>query len=129
MANSGYALSGEPSRGQLSDWDQEIGSLMLGSRIFTPPVVPASRVNAVRHRGSEGEATGPQVREMGLTASTRCHLIMVRRAGQPNAGPCAPFAQIFHNTTAGAPGVVDLIYDPMLNCYYDAATSQYYAIK
>ena len=106
--SKGSQAFAEPSReaSRMSDWDHDPLGSHMGSRIFTPPVLPGWKVEA-KHRGEilsksgeDGEAGDPQVFHMG------------RAAGGD-----------------GAVDVMELVFDPMLNCYYDAATNQYYDIK
>lgn len=56
--SNGYALSTEHSHGRLSDWDHDLTSLVR-SGLFTPPVVPASRIDGRRGR----EASAPERRK------------------------------------------------------------------
>ena len=98
-SRGGADRSREASR--MSDWDPDLLGAQ-GSRMFTPPVLPGWRGEAKPRDAPSGDgAAGPQVFHAD--------------AGAGGAG--------------GAGDVMELIYDPVLNCYYDAATSQYYEIK
>jgi len=98
-SRGGADRSREASR--MSDWDPDLLGAQ-GSRMFTPPVLPGWRGEAKPRDAPSGDgAAGPQVFHAA--------------AGAGGAG--------------GAGDVMELIYDPVLNCYYDAATSQYYEIK
>lgn len=73
-------------------------------RLFTPPVVPPSQL-AEGQRGRRGSATGgdspPQV-------------LRVFESGADGSAPEV---------------MVDVVYDPVLGCYYDAKTNMYYDLK
>eukprot|EP00955_Chlamydomonas_euryale_P064687 359052-Chlamydomonas_euryale.AAC.2 len=75
----------------------------LGShqRLYTPPVVPASQVGAARR---------------AQPAAVDDH-VMVLAGGAAGA--------------SGRAGeeMVDLVYDPVLNCYYDTKAKKYYELK
>lgn len=75
-------------------------------RIFTPPVIPASKV--VVHQQDQASA-----------------LAVDLSLGRQHA------AAEHGNSDEGEDGnaMMDLIYDPILNCYYDAKANRYYELK
>ena len=68
-------------------------------RAFTPPIVPPSKV-VQQQRAAAAAAAGPQLRPQVMTLGGR-----------------------------GGDEMVDLVYDPVLNCYYDHKTNKYYELK
>ncbi|KXZ42223.1 hypothetical protein GPECTOR_179g246 [Gonium pectorale] len=86
--------------------------LLNAHRAFTPPVVPASR--------STRPGAGRRGRRRQRGAGTQ--VLRVGNGSSPggSAGVVAP---------AGSEAMLDLVYDPVLNCYYDGATGQYYELK
>ena len=81
-------------------------------RIFTPPVIPASKVveNDKHFRPSLAAVNLPSQRS-SITGGVGDHDIV--REENADDG----------NT------MMDLIYDPILNCYYDAKANRYYELK
>ena len=69
-------------------------------RAFTPPIVPPSKV-VQQQRAAAAAAAGPQLHPQVLTL-----------------GPAG-----------GGEEMVDLVYDPVLKCYYDQKTNKYYELK
>ena len=69
-------------------------------RAFTPPIVPPSKV-VQQQQAAAAAARGPQGAPQVLTLG-----------GHGNGEE-----------------MVDLVYDPVLNCYYDQKTNKYYELK
>jgi ABC-type Fe3+-hydroxamate transport system substrate-binding protein len=105
--------------------------LMLAGRAYTPPVIPPSRLVAGGAGGTTAMAAGagqgtPAASGGGQAAS-----------GSGKPGPQGP--QVFKlgsgNGRTGGPQqpageeMVDLVYDPVLNCYYDHKTNRYFELK
>ena len=82
-------------------------------RIFTPPVIPASKVveNMDAHFRPSLAAVNLPSQRSSITGGMGDHDIVK----QENADD--------GNT------MMDLIYDPILNCYYDAKANRYYELK
>ncbi|PNH10430.1 hypothetical protein TSOC_002824 [Tetrabaena socialis] len=115
------AAQGQPGQphagGASSDWgrvDQRPtpADLRNDHRAFTPPVIPASKALGLALGGGPGGAAGAQVLRVGGGAGGT--------GGGAGGGVVAP---------AGGEAMLDVVYDPVLNCYYDGATGQYYELK
>lgn len=77
-------------------------------RLFTPPIVPPSKVLQAHRAGHEPQQQ-PQVLVLG--------------GDKPGNGAAGGVKR------NGGEEMVDLVYDPVLNCYYDAKTNKYYELK
>lgn len=99
-------------------------------RAFTPPVVPASKAlgvslppgaeahhNPARGRGAGAAAAG---RKGGAAAGVASAQVL-------RVGPGGSATVV--NPQEGGEPTLDLVYDPVLNCYYDSASGQYYELK
>lgn len=69
-------------------------------RAFTPPIVPPSKVMSGAAAATSAASKGPQV-----------------------------LAVAGGSMMQGGEEMVDLVFDPILNCYYDAKTNQYFELK
>jgi hypothetical protein len=103
--------------------------LMLAGRAYTPPVIPPSRLVAGGAGGTAVEAAAAGAGHGTAVASGGVQL-----NGKPPQGP-----QVFKlDSGSGRQGgpqqpageeMVDLVYDPVLNCYYDHKTNRYFELK
>lgn len=102
-----------------------------GRRLYTPPVVPASRIGG----NPPSELKNARGMSSGLGPSANGPEVFY------NGGPSAqgdegasPTDSLSDATSIGVrgqgqSGLMDLVYDPILNCYYDAKTNQYFTLK
>lgn len=112
--------------------------LAAAGRAYTPPVIPASKMMATGGRGGgASKQAGAQVLAVkpgqgggraggvgGMKGRTR----MGSGSGAVPAIGGVPVAG-----TVPAAGhqeeMLDLVYDPVLNCYYDQKTNRYFELK
>eukprot|EP00198_Chlamydomonas_reinhardtii_P002011 XP_001691347.1 predicted protein [Chlamydomonas reinhardtii] len=98
--------------------------LLNPHRAFTPPVVPASKALGVAlpPGGRTGGGRG------GAGRGGRGGQVL-KVAGGKEAAPPQPPASRPVIVPSVRESMVDLVYDPVLNCYYDGNTGQYYELK
>ena len=82
-------------------------------RHFTPPVIAASKLQ------QSPRMFTPRKPLQSLSAAGSLDPASPLRGGSGEAGEDKPRAD----------GMMDLIYDPILNCYYDAKTNKYFTLK
>jgi len=82
-------------------------------RHFTPPVIAASKLQ------QSPRMFTPRKPLQSLSAAGSLDAASPLRGGGGEAGEDKPRTD----------GMMDLIYDPILNCYYDAKTNKYFTLK
>ena len=100
----------------------------LGNRLYTPPVVPV----------------GLSMSGLSLSHASPPHALIASRKGGKGGGMHPHGTEAANGAAAGEDGTaageggadgnggsgedLDLMYDPMLNCYYDPRTNKYYEL-
>ncbi|KAG2436077.1 hypothetical protein HYH02_011588 [Chlamydomonas schloesseri] len=120
--------------GGATDWSK-VGTgptppeLLNPNRAFTPPVVPASKALGVALAPPPGRGGGAGGRGTGGGRGGRGAQVLKMAGGKEAAAAAPPPASRPVITPALGESMVDLVYDPVLNCYYDGSTGQYYELK
>jgi hypothetical protein len=106
-------------------------------RLYTPPVVPVGRSGLSLSHASPPHAL------IASRKGSRAHPAPLGGGGASDGGPAASGGAHASAGGAGAPSAdladgresaegkhedLDLMYDPMLNCYYDPKTNKYYEL-
>jgi hypothetical protein len=95
---------------------------MLGGRLFTPPVIPPGMGLSLSHASPPRALIAPRRSRAGLPTSP---------AAQRNSSGDPPEEFDDDEEGGGERGPaddLDLMYDPILNCYYDPKTNKYYEL-
>ncbi|GFR48952.1 hypothetical protein Agub_g10966 [Astrephomene gubernaculifera] len=113
------------------------GSNHPAQRAFTPPIVPASRALGVAGANAGSGGAIAAATAAATAGGPRKSTSMVAGAGAggeagAGAGSGAQVLRVGGGgvvAAAGGEAMLDLVYDPVLNCYYDSTTGQYYELK
>jgi len=116
---SGGSMSSSFTKGSLSTSSQS-----LRERLYTPPVIPPGM-----------SMSGMSMSGMSMSYASPPHAVLPTRKSKTGSVSQAGAGE---TQRAEAPTVedvddhreeLDLMYDPMLNCYYDPKTNKYYELK
>ncbi|GIM07055.1 hypothetical protein Vretimale_11292 [Volvox reticuliferus] len=114
--------------------------LLHAHRAFTPPVVPASKalgVSIEHSRSNSGRVARGGGGGGGAAFASAANPATVGDAQVLRVSPTAAEAAAGRGggpgkgvvLDGGGEAMLDLVYDPILNCYYDGATGRYYELK
>lgn len=100
------------------------------ARLYTPPVVVPSRLISGTHAssGQRGSGTGSAVGDLGSKGKGRGSTQMLA-VQQGAAGVQPGGVKVLAGLGSGPDKMVDLVYDPVLNCYYDQITGSYFELN